>query len=107
MANEKQLIDADALMGKLSRMIECCKTDSKVNGLTALFQVGDAIMDCQTVDAVPVVHGRCDWCNGDYHTKIMATAIRYHSNGNMDGYEVRVNYCPNCGAKMNGDKNNE
>ncbi len=45
-----RLIDADALMLKLSRMIDYCKTDSKVNGLTALFQAGDAIMDCPTVD---------------------------------------------------------
>lgn len=54
MANKQRLIDANALMEKLSRMIEYCKTDSKVNGLTALFQVGDAVMDCTTVDAVPM-----------------------------------------------------
>ena len=58
MENEKRLIDANALMEKLSRMIEYCKTDDKVNALTALFQVGDAVMDCPTVDAVEVVHGR-------------------------------------------------
>ena len=69
----------------------------------------DAIISCYyqvenapAIDAEPVVHGRCNWCNGDYHTKIMATAIRYHSNGNMDGYELKVNFCPNCGAKMDG-----
>lgn len=45
-------------------------------------------------------HGRCAWCDGDYHTTILATAIRHHSNGNMEGYELRVNYCPNCGADM-------
>ena len=57
MADEKRLIDANALLGKLSRMIEYCKTDSKVHGLTALFQVSDVVMDCPTVDAVEVVHG--------------------------------------------------
>lgn len=56
----QRLIDADALMEKLSRMIGYCKTDNKVNGLTALFRVGDAVMDCPTVDAVPVV--RCRDC---------------------------------------------
>ena len=55
MANEKRLIDANAFLEKLSRMIDYCKNDSKVDGLTALFQVGDAIIDCKTVDAVEVV----------------------------------------------------
>ena len=60
MATEKRLIDANALLEKLLRMIDYCKTDNKVSGLTALFQVGDAIIDCPTVDAVPVV--RCRDC---------------------------------------------
>ncbi len=55
-----RLIDADKILEKLQRMIEYCKKDKYVNGLTALFQVGDAIMDCPTVDAVPVV--RCRDC---------------------------------------------
>ena len=42
-------IDADALLEKLQRMIDYCKDDNQVNGLTALFQVGDAIMDCPTL----------------------------------------------------------
>lgn len=43
-----RIIDADALLKKLQRMIDYCKNDNQVNGLTALFQVGDAIMDCPT-----------------------------------------------------------
>ena len=52
-------IDADALMQKLSRMIDFCEKH-KVSGLNALFQVGDAIMDCPTADVVEVV--RCRDC---------------------------------------------
>lgn len=48
--------------------------------------------------------GGCNWCSGEYHTRIMATAIRYHSSGNMDGYELPVNFCPNCGADMRGEE---
>lgn len=55
-----RLIDADVLLGKLSRMIDYCREHPKVNGLAALFEVGDAIMDCKTVDAVEVV--RCKDC---------------------------------------------
>lgn len=45
-------IDEEHLMQKLSRMIDFCEKH-KVSGLTALFQVGDAIMDCPTADVVP------------------------------------------------------
>ena len=45
-----EYIDKEKLLQKLSRMIDYCKNDNKVNGLTALFQVGDAIMDCPTVE---------------------------------------------------------
>lgn len=55
-----RLIDADVLLGKLSRMIDYCRKDSKVNGLAALFEVLDAIMDCKTIDAVEVA--RCKDC---------------------------------------------
>ena len=55
-----RLIDADVLFGKLSSMIDYCRTNLKVNGLAALFEVLDAIMDCKTIDAVEVV--RCKDC---------------------------------------------
>lgn len=42
-------VDADALLEKLQRMIDYCKNNNQINGLTALFQVGDAIMDCPTL----------------------------------------------------------
>ena len=44
-----EYINREDLLKKLSRMIDYCKKDNKVNGLTVLFQVGDAIMDCRTV----------------------------------------------------------
>lgn len=44
-----EYIDRENLLKNLSRMIDYCKKDNKVNGLTALFQVGDAIIDCPTV----------------------------------------------------------
>ena len=102
MANEKWLIDANALLEKLSRMIDYCKTDKKVNATTALFQVGDAIMDCPTVDAVEVVHGR--WIddggldedgNGQYRCSSCGVGEKHNPT-------VTVSYCWNCGAKMDG-----
>ena len=89
-----RLIDADSLLQKVSKMIDYCKSDDKVNGLTALFQVGDSIIDCQTVDAVPVVHGR--WIkDGDY--VVCSECGEEHA---WDEY--RAIYCEDCGAKMDG-----
>ena len=48
-------IDADNLLEKLHRMIDYCEKDRKVNAVSALFQVGDAMMDCPTADVVEVV----------------------------------------------------
>ena len=106
MANEKRLIDANALLEKLSRMIEYCKTDSKVNGLTALFQVGDALMDCHTVDAVEVVHGRWFMRGGIFRCSECDSKALLNLDSNVGGCReythFRSNYCPNCGAKMDG-----
>ena len=55
-----EYIDKEKLLQKLSRMIDYCENDNKVNGLTSLFQVIDAIMDCPTADVVEVV--RCKDC---------------------------------------------
>ena len=58
---EKEYIERDKILQKISKMIEYCKKDNKVNGLTALFQVGDAIIDCKSADVQEVV--RCKDCN--------------------------------------------
>ena len=54
---EEEYINKNYLLQKLSRMISYCEKDGKVNGLTALFQVGDAIIDCPTIEIV-----RCKDC---------------------------------------------
>ena len=65
----------------------------------------NALNDLQSVDAEPVRHGR--WIdNGDYVTTAYGSLdVNVCSNCNaevtIDHYD---SYCPNCGAKMNGDK---
>ena len=101
MANEKRLIDANALMKKLSRMIDYCKTDKKVNATTALFQVGDAIMDCPTVSAVEVKHGRWKY----YHKQNIAVCTNCSFERDLDVNFGKAVSCPNCAARMDGDGN--
>ncbi len=66
-------IDEELLLQKLSRMIDYCEKnkDKRFNALNVLFQVGDAIMDCPTVDAVEVV--RCKDCTQCYHNPSLNT----------------------------------
>lgn len=62
-----RLIDAELLMQKLSKMIDYCEKnkDKKFNALNVLFQVGDAIMDCPTVDVFERFTRckDCDYCH--------------------------------------------
>ena len=83
MANEKRLIDANALRNKLY-------------DADAITMEGVAIINqFPTVDAVEVVHGR--WIDArEYCGDFMCSNCDalYGTN--------KFNYCPNCGAKMDG-----
>ena len=90
MTNEKRLIDANALMKEANAEGAYGYVDAK------------QIADAPTIDAVEVRHGywipamhigdccyRCSECQ----------FLR-------DAYLLDIgNYCPNCGARMNGDGN--
>ena len=103
----KRLIDANALSEKIGNMkyeithnrggYRYCNEDEKsewdkLDGFDSL------VCDAPTVDAVEVVHGR--WIEEDGETE---WECYYRcSKCFARNYEV-PNYCPNCGAKMDGD----
>ena len=89
-----EYIEREALLLKISRMIDYCKKDNKVNGLTALFQVADAIMDCKSEDVAPVRHGR--WEVGYFHDRVCSCCL--HPDNDLDDYAHK--FCPHCGAIM-------
>ena len=104
MASEKRLIDANALRQRMFSYYGCVNEYSSkehYRGETLMnYEVADMIEDCidnaPTVDAVEVVHGRwkepyflylvCSECGTGY--------VKYFD----------MNYCPNCGAKMDGER---
>ena len=96
MATEKRLIDANEVEDLFYKQVKWGATD-----LMDAFD--DALQDAQTVDAVEVVHGR--WVNNkdDYP--------ECDKCGYMPQYDHMIDdiwyspYCPNCGAKMDGDGN--
>lgn len=95
-----RLIDADALgVGRCSRDLLPADYCAGWNGLIRLLE------KAPTVDAVPVVHGRWD-DSGRYTFPGGSTAVRCTECGcALTVSEFRLNnwnYCPVCGAKMDG-----
>lgn len=107
MANEKRLIDAHELA---KNWFYTNDTGTKVVELLEIEQA-------PTVDAVEVVHGRWERCGGDLHSSGYAIFCsvcnkvhfvhRKYSLGGLNCKELfeKPKYCPNCGAKMDGESN--
>ena len=101
-----RLIDGDALIEKFNKKVDMTERliDARTAERFATFCVlADAVEEAQTVDAVPVVHGRfvhdgprfaggVDW----WHCS---------SCGRLaSGIETRFDYCPHCGARMDSEE---
>ena len=93
-----RLIDANALWADVMMLPH--------NGdMISSEEVEQTIKNAPTVDAVEVVHGwwmpqydRC-WIDGQ------RWKTGYHCSACMGFNKVKSHYCPNCGAKMDGDGN--
>jgi hypothetical protein len=102
MATEKRLIDADAFKGKLIR--ELNKTGKYTPYECGLDDAISYLDDAPTVDAVEVVHGEWEKQQGIYSCSICGKACPYDVQADIIQYWP-CNYCPNCGAKMDGKEN--
>ena len=105
MANEKRLIDANAVLAEIQKLRE---VPTKVTSFTALNVIA-SIKNAPTVDAVEVVHG--EWRVTDtiptIEKQVMCSSCRciwYYPKARWSDIHLH-NYCPNCGAKMDGDGN--
>ena len=91
MTNEKRLIDANAFR-------EFWNKNYRHQYANDNFLI--AIANFPTVDAVEVVHGR--WLKAT-HSLSTGSILAGYSCSECDNFSVRnSNYCPNCGAKMDG-----
>ena len=108
MANEMRLIDANALLESIEGTdwytinYKGDATQGAPCEEVAWYKATDiysAIENAPTVDAVEVVHG--EWKNKQtnsiftWHLECSVCGVDYHTY-------VGYNYCPNCGAKMDG-----
>ena len=95
MENEKRLIDANELKAK-AHHTDCIGEDPAV-------WVSD-IDEAPTVDAVEVVHGR--WIVSGCGFDCCSECRKVYAYGYLTAMGIKArtqfNYCPNCGAKMDG-----
>ena len=129
MKTEKRLIDADALLNEIERIYSDHYKDSCYQFIHDFFRaIFRRIRRCPTVDAVEVVHGRWvltvheEQCNFRWNVTAECSECQYSKGeiyaGHFSGFpkdlvesmlpmytkKVKLdNYCPNCGAKMDGD----
>lgn len=75
-----------------------------------LYEIADEINDSPAADVAEVVHG--EWLNfvGDYVTAECSVCGEcydpsdYNDKEHFDMFKQLYKYCPNCGAKMDGEK---
>ena len=118
MANENRLIYADPVYEELRKSYEELKSirdtltqheDIQIcNGQLVVFQEALwYIKNAPTVDAVEVVHGEWSTIEDDYcglvalHCSVCNQEWWFEDDAPIKHYH----YCPNCGAKMDGDSN--
>ena len=98
MEREKRLIDANALKANFVVLGEFA------NDLWHSGTVRIAIDNAPTVDAVEVVHGRWEAVDHDGSWRVDKCSA-CHKRMHYVDYDQPYAYCPNCGAKMDGDGN--
>ena len=98
MANEKRLIDANALLEELDKFANPMPNESGYEFLRGIATAITEIEDAPTVDAVEVVHGR--WIV-ENEESIRCSECCF----NRASIKIPLDYCPNCCAKMDGDGN--
>ena len=126
MATEKRLIDANALLSKFKEHRDLYAPSweaFKVSSISVKSRVDEIdtcmadVINAPTVDAVEVVHGRwIDRYGGKYANPLYECSeckkkapYKFEDDSLHIGLWLQdlTDYCPNCGAKMDGERRTE
>ena len=109
MANAKRLIDANKLIAVFRNIADHAVRNHTLIAAT-IYTAIDTVEEQKTVDAVEVVHGRwetnCDpeECEKDFYCSVCEELICDFDTTALYPGENCYYYCPNCGARMDGEK---
>ena len=102
---EKRLIDANALYGCLKVELELTnglRADVYWRGFNNGLTMAQAVVNqAPTVDAVEVVHGFNTY---DHNSAFECSVCGFSDWDTMTADDGKYNYCPSCGAKMDGER---
>lgn len=97
-----RLIDADA---NKATMLKCAENPESMKARLCYLFAARIFEEAPTVDAVPVVHAywttKRTW---QHDGEIYCSACDHDAPTEGDYRQVKTNYCPNCGAKMDGER---
>ena len=109
------MINTDLISRKeaVSRISDLIVLELRCERIPTWNEVYKALNELPTVDAVPVVHGRWIKMTGmmppEYHGHYECSECQWHMKGLRNSWtrEEELSYCPNCGAKMDGDRRDD
>ena len=94
-----KLIDKDLIIRHLNRCINDSDSYTPIVDAT-IRAIKCYIEDTPTVDAEPIIHGR--WIRKSHWCVSCSYCGKYTHD--YEGEVELYNYCPNCGAKMDGER---
>lgn len=88
---------------------ECQKAFEELGGESGIYadvynDLAEDFYSIPAADVAPVVHGR--WIHDGCRVKGGIDWCHCSECGKSDNFCARTNYCPNCGAKMDGGADN-
>lgn len=89
-----------AIMEFPIRKDHCDKERANEHFIFGIESVLEYVENLPAADVAPVVHGRWDNLDG-YKTRMVCSVCGW----DVPEYGKFYSYCPNCGAKMDGDSN--
>lgn len=91
-----RLIDADAFDKRIRLDVGSCEEELTEDFKDGISTILEMMKTAPTVDAVPVVHG--EWTDKDGGIATCSVC------GDRWGVWSVMKYCPNCGARMDGEQ---